>query len=111
MLDGCKGFIGGSSQINTGSKLLNYRNLRSQCYFKLSDLVKEKKIRINADPSIRDLIIQELEQIKDCGDASDRRLAIIPKDIIKDAIGRSCDYSDCLSMRLPVSRWHQWCHP
>ena len=100
MLRGCRGFIGGASQIETNQGITNYRNLRSQCYFKLADLTKEKKIRINADPNIKDLIIQELEQIKDKGEADEKKLAIIAKDEIKEFLGRSPDFADALMMRM-----------
>ena len=44
--------------------------------------------------------IQELEQIKAKDMDKDGKLQLIPKDKIKEVIGRSPDDSDCLMMRM-----------
>ena len=45
-------------------------------------------------------IIQELEQVKQHNMDKDGKKAIIPKDKVKEAIGRSPDFSDALMMRM-----------
>jgi len=43
---------------------------------------------------------KELEQVKRDKIDSDGKLQIIPKDKVKELIGRSPDYSDALMMRM-----------
>ena len=77
----------------------NFSNLKSQCYFKLADKVRDNKVYIK-DSSIMEIMIQELEQIKQKDMDKDGKKAVIPKDQIKDLIGRSPDYADMLMMRV-----------
>jgi hypothetical protein len=98
----CKGFVNNSSPLKnpiTNSKE-NYDNLKSQCYFKLSDFINKSEIYIQADGKQKQLIIQELEQVKQKGVDNDSSKGIISKDKVKAAIGRSPDFSDCLAMRM-----------
>lgn len=84
-----------------------YENLRSQCYFKLSELVGENAIYIDScDPDVCDLISEELSSIKEKDSASEKR-GIIPKqsdregvETIKSILGRSPDYADAMMMRM-----------
>jgi len=114
---GIKGFVNNSSPIentNTkptevivnGSKVQrtpkeNYQNLRSQCYYMLADYINTHKIAIKTyDVSIQEAITEELEQIIRSHADEDRKLSIVPKEDIKEAIGRSPDYADTLMMRM-----------
>ena len=99
---GCKGFVGGSRPIESKNEAIkhNYSNLRSQCYFKLAELVNANKIYLNDKTIERDKIVEELGQIKQKDIDKDMKLAIIPKDEIKQNIGRSPDEADCLMMRM-----------
>lgn len=125
-LRGVKGFVGNSRpfELNKSSfghniKPSNFSNLRSQCYFKLSDYVNEHKISINIikfetnipgytlETAISD-IIEELDVIqrKD-NSVEDYKLAIIPKDDMKEILGRSPDFADMLMMRM----WFEFKEP
>lgn len=100
---GCKGFINGSSPIiPTGEKEPpNFKNLKSQCYWELSELAREGKVGIEIeDPSIRDLLVQELQQIKQKDIDKDGKIACSPKEKIKEDIGRSPDIADMVMMRM-----------
>jgi hypothetical protein len=107
-LKGVRGFIGGSSPIpNKNDEKPNYRNLRTQCYYYLAECINTRKMAIRAEvisdePSnFQDLLTEELEQIKEKNpDSDDKKLQIIPKEEIKEAIGRSPDFADCLMMRM-----------
>jgi len=79
-----------------------FRNLRSECYFKLAEFVNKKEIYIECDDSVtKELIIEELEQIKrDSVDKDDIKKRIISKEIIKEMLGRSPDFADILMMRM-----------
>jgi phage terminase large subunit len=104
---GCLGFIGNATPFKeldplTGEmKPSNYQNLRSQCYFKLADMVNKRLIAVECDSEeVKELIIEDLEQIKRKDADKDGKLRVIPKDEIKQKIGRSPDYSDTLMMRM-----------
>jgi len=91
-LKGCVPFKGGSSALNKA----NYLNLRSQCYFKLAELVRDIKV---VDKN-KDEIIQELQAHRIKNPDNDGKTQVESKDLIKERIGRSPDYSDMLMMRM-----------
>lgn len=91
-LKGCVPFKGGSSALNKE----NYINLRAQCYFKLGERIKVMKL---VDMN-KDEIIQELQAHRIKNPDSDGKTAVESKDIIKNRIGRSPDYSDMIMMRM-----------
>lgn len=98
---GVKGFVGNSSPLEETGKKVNFKNLRSQCYYKLANYVLLHKMAISTgDVIIKNLIIEELEQIKGEAIDSDQKLRVIPKDKIKEVLGRSPDYADTLMMRM-----------
>lgn len=105
---GCKGFVNGGAPFiepetkekNSQAEKPNYLNLRSQCYFRFSDKVNRKKAYIVSDDyDQREIIIEELEQIKKKEADNDKKLQVVQKSDIKDAIGRSPDFADALMMR------------
>ena len=94
---GCKGFLGGRKAF----KGENYSNLRAQCFYVLAKKVNAHEMRVEClNPEMRDLIIEELEQVKTWEIDKDKKLQVMPKDKVKEAIGRSPDFSDMLSMRM-----------
>jgi phage terminase large subunit len=97
---GCEGFVNSSTPlVNKETKEPeNYNHLKSQCYFKLAELVNANKMWIR-DDKYRDIIIQELEQVKQYNMDKDGKKQIVPKDKVKELLGRSPDYSDMLMMR------------
>ena len=79
----------------------NYQNLKTQCFYKLADLINKAQIGIECnDVTLKNNIIEELEQVRTKDADKDNKLQIIPKEIIKDIIGRSPDYADALAMRM-----------
>lgn len=105
----CKGFVGNASPIDNKRPSdmkkveykLNYQNLRTQCYHKLAEMTNEAKIAIPIDDiKVRDMIIEELEQIKAADVDKTGKFKITPKEEIKEILGRSPDYSDTLMMRM-----------
>jgi len=98
----CKGFVNNSTALKnpvTHNKE-NFDNLKSQCYFKLAELMNKNEIYIQADGRQKQQIIEELEQVKQKSVDNDSTKGIIPKDKVKALIGRSPDFSDCLAMRM-----------
>ena len=98
----CKGFVNNSSPlVNPVTRQKeNFDNLKSQCYFKLADMINKAELYIQADGKQKQTIIQELEQVKQKSVDNDTKKGVIPKDKVKAAIGRSPDFSDCLAMRM-----------
>jgi phage terminase large subunit len=93
----CKGFVNNARPL----KKENYQNLKTQCFYKLADLINKAQIGIDCnDVTIKNNIIEELEQVRTKDADKDNKLQIIPKEIIKDIIGRSPDYADALAMRM-----------
>lgn len=93
---GCKGFVALSKPLHGG----NFDMLKSQCGYRLSELIEDNMIyECEPSPAERELIIEELEQLKKKNDHEDVKLAIMPKEIIKDLIGRSPDDLDTFIMR------------
>ena len=93
----CKGFVNNSKAI----KGENYKNLKTQCYYKLSDFINKGRLGVSTkDIRFKEALIQELEQVRRVNMDKDDKLAILSKDKIKDLIGRSPDYSDALMMRM-----------
>ena len=101
------GFVNNAQPINKE----NYSNLKSQCYYLLAKYVNEGKIFIGTEKH-KSEIIAELEQVKSYKVDSDTKLRVLPKDQIRELIGRSPDFADALMMRMffeaqplrPISR-------
>lgn len=99
----CKGFVNNSRPLINPITMKdeNYSNLKSQCYYKLAELINASKVYINCENiTIKEQIIQELEQIKQFNMDKDGKKQIMPKDKVKEVIGRSPDFSDTLMMRM-----------
>ena len=102
ILRGCKNFVNNSSPLENPitRQKENFDNLKSQCYFKLAEMINDGKIYINADGTQKQKIIEELEQVKQKAVDNDQKKGVIPKDKVKALIGRSPDFSDTLAMRM-----------
>lgn len=96
-MKGVKAFINNSKAI----KGENYRNLKTQCYYKLAEQVNAGNIQIKEkNIDIRNKIIEELEVVRRKDIDLDGKLSILSKKEVKQAIGRSPDYADSLMMRM-----------
>lgn len=109
-MENCVGFVNNSIPIETDftKKIHNYRNLKTQCYFKLAEVVNNGKIGCYKDIplEVKEGIIQDLEQIKartatgSNGQVlNEGKLEVINKKELHDVLGRSTDYSDAMMMR------------
>lgn len=96
MLRGCNGFINNSKALDE-----EYRNLKTQCYYKLASVIMANELFIDCqDVDVKQSIIEELEQVKRDKIDQDGKLRLLPKEKVKELIGRSPDYSDALMMRM-----------
>lgn len=93
---GYKGFMASRSAFNK-----NYGNLRAECSFKLAEMTRTHRIKVETEnPDIRRYIVQDLEQIRRKDPDKDGRLMVVGKDKVKERIGRSPDWGDNLMMRM-----------
>jgi hypothetical protein len=98
---GCTGFINNSRAMEVDNQIVQYQNLKTQCYYKLAEVIQSNNLYIHSeDATVNDEITKELEQVKRDKIDSDGKLQLMSKDKVKQAIGRSPDYSDALMMRM-----------
>ena len=95
----CKGFVNGSRPFTEKGKKVEYNHLKSQCYFHLAERINKGEIYLTSKAN-EDEIIEELEQVKRDNVDKDGKLSILPKDKVKEILGRSPDFSDALMMRM-----------
>jgi phage terminase large subunit len=96
----CRGFINNSKAIPSGKDNTNYSNLKTQCYFLLSEIVNKGELYVDEqNPMIRSEIIAELELVRSEDSTSEGKKRIMTKDEIKEILGRSPDYADALMLR------------
>lgn len=93
----CKGFVANSSPLHGA----NFDNVKSQCGYRLAELINDNLLYENCEsPALQQQLIEELEQLKRKTEDSDaKKQAIMPKDKIKDLIGRSPDDLDTYIIR------------
>ena len=96
----CKGFVNNSKALKNpqSRQVENFNNLKSQCYFYLAEKINKSEVYV-AQTDHADELTEELEQVKQYGMDKDTKKMIIPKDKVKENIGRSPDFSDMMMMR------------
>lgn len=100
-LHSIKGFVNNSTPMSQGADKNNYQNLKTQCYFKLATLVNEGRIAADFENDThKELLIEDLEQVKRKDIDKDGKVKLVEKEVIKENIGRSPDFSDCMMMRM-----------
>ncbi len=105
----CKGFINNARPLPSPDGALdrngkpipeNFDHLKSQCYFRFAKRVCDGGVYIDCDdPEIKQLVIEELEQVKQKALDSDMKKGVVPKEDVKELLGRSPDFADALMMR------------
>jgi hypothetical protein len=112
-LFGVRGFVANSSPIPTATEVrerfskashslvpkVNFRNLKSQCAWKLAELINEHRIAFKT-PEYRDTIIEELTALlRNKAPDSDGKLMLKAKEDVKAELGKSPDVGDTLIFR------------
>lgn len=100
----CKGFVNNSAplEMREGSTYIkpNYDNLKSQCSIKMAEMITARLAgEVCDDDSVQEITTEEMEQVKLRDIDKEGRQGIIPKDRIKELIGRSPDEWDSIMMR------------
>lgn len=104
---GIKGFVNNSTPIeeNVADEIKkdtpNFKNLQAQCIFYFAKMINNREVYFSADigEKFKQEIIEELEAIESYKTDGDGKLQILPKEKVKDKIGRSPDWRDALMMR------------
>jgi hypothetical protein len=101
----CQGFVNNSTPLKEQHKdkvrKVNYANLRSQCYFILGRKVNMGEVSVETDNiDVKHKMIEDLEQVKQKDIEKDGKLAIVGRQDIIAALGRSPDYGTTLMMRV-----------
>lgn len=98
-LNGAYAFHNGAKPFRQKGKREEYANLKSQCYFHYAKIVNDAKIFVNCNVP-NDKFIEEHEYIKNYSVDKDQKLRVLPKEKVKEMIGRSPDITDALMMRV-----------
>lgn len=101
LIPGCMAFKNGSKAIEVKGHEQNYANLKTQCSYTLAQLVNDRRIYV-APQDHRDTLSQELAWVKRDKMDHDGKLKILPKEKVKEGLGRSPDFADCLMMRMLI---------
>lgn len=110
-LRGIRGFVNNSSPMEVDYRKPNFQNLKAQCYYRLAERINSRSMAIRIyrfDSNIpgyteqkwKEELVEELEQVKGKDIDKDGKLKIIPKEEVKEILGRSPDSSDALMMRM-----------
>lgn len=109
MCNGIHGFVNNSTPLPNESaryeylEKQNFANLKTQCAYIMSKKVKRHEVCIsieNPDTEFLEALPQELGQFIIKNPENDTvKIALIPKDEMKQALGRSPDYADAFIMR------------
>lgn len=112
-MKGIRGFIGNSTaRDNPETKEKeNFGNHRSQCYYKLAEVVNNHEMAIDleifhsevngiTEEVFKDMLCEELENVKSKNADKDTARRVTSKDEIKEDIARSPDFSDTAMMRM-----------
>lgn len=112
IVDNCKivGFLNNASPIlvkasvnnqNNRQSNENYYNLQTQCIYGLAEIINKNQFYVGCDltQDEKDEIAIELSWMKTYKSDEDRKVRAIPKEIIKQNIGRSPDWRDLFLMR------------
>lgn len=96
----CNGFVNNSKALNEE----NFDNLKSQCSIKMAKKIVDREAgEICDDGYVKEITSEEMEQVKIKDIDKDGKQGIIPKDKVKELIGRSPDEWDSIMMRYYFS--------
>jgi hypothetical protein len=98
LLPKCVGFTANSTPkyLKPGEA---YKNLKSQCAFKMAEKVNSNEVFEDADPIVKDRLTEDLEQVKQLDADKQVPKGIVPKETVMKIIGRSPDDGDTYIMR------------
>lgn len=96
-INGIKEFHGGATAVDS----TKYANLKSECAYKLAEVINKRSLKIICTKEQEELIKEELGVLKEVsGLDSTQKKRIITKDEMKAILGHSPDYLDMLIMGM-----------
>lgn len=100
----CLGFINGSrpkkEMIGNEYVVPNYANLKTQCGYKIAEMIVSRKLgEVCDDSEVIRCVGEEMEQVKQKDIDKDGKITLIGKEVVKQYIGRSPDEWDSIMMR------------
>lgn len=99
----CRGFVNNSKPVKIKGKEENFSNLKTQCYWKLAEMINKGKMYVDCGSDEKKALTEELEWVRLPKEIDTAKISLLSKDKIKEEIGRSPDYSDALMMRMYFS--------
>lgn len=105
---GFKGFVNNSRPLPDPLKPLdangkptveNFDMLKSQCGFRIAEIINAKGLYLECEDWMKDLITEELGVVKQKNMNSDMKKGLIPKKEMVEVLGRSPDFFDAILMR------------
>jgi hypothetical protein len=102
ILRGIKGFVANAQPfLRKDGRPSNYQNMKTQCQYALAEAINARKLAVRTpDIKVREAISEELDYIRTRDADKDGKLKLMPKDEIKELLGRSPDYVDALTFRM-----------
>jgi len=105
-IENIKSFHGGAS----AKDKLQFDNLKSECAFKLAELINNRQIKINCSEVQQEIIKKEISVCLKRDNVDLEKKKLIKKDLMKQKLGNSPDYLDMLIMRMlfeltPSGNW------
>lgn len=99
-VSGAVGFIANATPVNVKQGEA-YTNFKSQCSYALADKINDKGIYEREDsPEEQELLVADLEQIKEANVDSDKKRSVVSKEQIVKILQRSPDDGDTYIMRM-----------
>lgn len=98
-LTGATQFHNGAKPLKIKGQLENFSNLKTQCAFKLAEIVRNNEIYIQC-VDYRNQLVEEFQQICKLPITDDGKIALEKKDDVRKRLGRSYDYFDMVNMRM-----------
>jgi hypothetical protein len=105
-LRGIKAFVNGSSPLEPknkpeGAPKEQYANLKTQCTYLFAEWVNAHRITIKTeDAREKEVTFEDLEQMKSKDADKNGKKKNVPKDEVKERLGRSPDFGDSLMKRM-----------
>ena len=98
-LPGCVRFHAQAKPIKVDGHHMNFANLKVQCSYMLAEMVNGNELCIEPGDH-RDTIVQDLSWVRRAKIDHDIKLRLLPKDKVKEGLGRSPDFADNLMMGM-----------
>lgn len=97
VVDNCRivGFKNNGSAIDKA-----YNRIKDECGYKLAEKINDIYFQAETSDETKSIIEAELAQLKTYQTDKDGKMRILPKEKIKEQIGRSPDWLDCFIMRM-----------